>query len=494
MRFLETFRGRLLIVLAILLVVTLGAQYYVNLRVQMENGEIRERQEQALVAGISLGFNGMQSTDRLSDFLYRGGQPFFEENLRSRISDIIIIGPEWFVYDSLDPNLTPKVNADGVITYRQLSELTWLPPPMEGNRLGDDIRRFPNSGGAADDAFEGEAHAVPIETTQGRFYVMVILRDDRAEAEARAARPLVYTLLILSVSTIVTMFLVWRFTGPIAKLSGAARRVAQGDLSVRLKESGSDEIGKLAAQFDEMTAELERKKELEAKLIEAEKSAVVGRLGASIAHEIRNPLNYINLSLDHMAVKYPPSDEKGREEFAEIAAQIKAEVRRIEARVGELLDYARAPKPELAPMNVRTAIDDALKIVEAEAAERKVRIGIQEAGGTPLVVADREYLRSLFSNLFINAVKAMETSGGTLSIKIEPEGEFVSVNVSDTGEGIAALDIAHIFEPYYSGRKTGTGLGLAIAQRIVEVHHGTISVDSEVGKGTKFTVRLPTAP
>lgn len=488
MRFLETFRGRLLMVLAVLLVAVLGVQYYLNLQTERANRATREMQERALVAGITLGFNGMQATDTLAGFMEREGKTLFDGEVVSRIADIIVVNSDWEIYDSLNGEWAPRRREDGTREYLPLAAVGGLPPIVDGERLGGDLGRFPRSPAA--DA-RGEAHAVPIQTDQGRFYVIVVLRTDRSEAVARAARPLAYTLLVLLASTVITIALVWRFSAPVAKLADAARRVAAGDLRVRVDAGGSNEMRALGAQFNEMTSELERKLDLEARLQEAERAAAVGRLGASIAHEIRNPLNYINLSLDHLGVKFRSDDEAAKKEFARITGQIKAEVRRIEARVGELLDYSRIPEPDLRPTSVRDVVDESLRLIEASAAEQGVAIRLEEGDAVPEAMGDREYLRSLFNNLFINALKAMEPAGGSLTVSISSKGEFVEVRISDTGEGIKEEDLPRIFEPYFSARKTGTGLGLAIVKRIVEVHKGTISVESGIGKGTVFSVRIP---
>ena len=288
MNFFNTFRARLLIILAFLLVATLGVQLYVNVSNRRENNRLRELQEQALVAGLTLGFNGLQSPDRLRDLVNQEGQTFFDERTTERIQDIIIINNKWQVSDDLTQSYLPTTDANNNLQYRQLSELTDLPPLLEGNRLGEDLDKFPNSKTVSDDTTDGEAHAIPIETNQGRWYVMVILKTDKKEIFQKATRPLLYTLFILLLSTATTFFLVWRFTRPIANLSNAARRVAAGDLSVRVKEATrSDEIGQLALQFNEMTAGLEKTRQLETQLQEAEKSAVVGRL--SVGNRARNP-------------------------------------------------------------------------------------------------------------------------------------------------------------------------------------------------------------
>jgi signal transduction histidine kinase len=494
MKFYRTFRGRLVIVLALLLMAMLGVQYILNLRSQQENNALREQQQKALVAGITLGFNGLQSTDRLADFLEGEGRPFFDRKVRERILDIIIINPDWEVDDSLNPELLPTGDRDRR-KYMKLSELTWLPPIKEGSRLGEDLKRFPQPG-VDGIVIDGEAHAIPIETNQGRFYVMVVLKNDKQAAAERAARPLIYTLAVLLASFAITFFLVWRFARPISELSDAAARVAGGDFDVHIGTAGrTDEMGELARRFNEMTSELGRKQDLEAKLQEAERSAVIGRLGASVAHEIRNPLNYITLSLDHLKASFPPEGEERKAEFDKMMAQLKVEVGRIEERVSELLDFARPRKPDFMPVDILEVIQDSLKIVRARATDSGIVLEMRGTDRMPEILADGEYLRSLFSNLFINAVKAMEPNGrGLLRIETTATENELRVVVSDDGPGIAEEDLPRIFEPYFSVAKTGTGLGLAIAQRVVEIHRGRIAVESHPNEGARFIVILPLNP
>jgi signal transduction histidine kinase len=323
---------------------------------------------------------------------------------------------------------------------------------------------------------------------------MVLLKNDRIEAARRAARPLIYTLGVLLLSSLITFFLVWRFTRPIANLSDAAREIAEGNLHVRVPDEGrKDEMGKLAKNFNEMIGELEKKREIEAQLQQAEKSAVVGRLGSAIAHEIRNPLNYINLTLDHLRSKFTPEDPDKRETFEKLTAQLKTEVARIDQQISDFLNYSRPAKANLRPLDARQVVADSIRIIEAQAAENNIKIGIVERENVSKIMGDPEFLRSVFNNLFINAVQAMGTEGGNLNVKIAPDNAFVCIEISDTGSGIPEENLSKIFEPYFSTKETGTGLGLAIVQKIVELHNGSIEAESELGDGTKFTVKLPRA-
>jgi signal transduction histidine kinase len=492
MNFFNTFRGRLLLILAFLLIATLGVQYYLNLLTQRQNDELRDAQAKALVAGITLGSNSISSSAYMVELIRREDQTYYDEAAAAIVRDVIIIDNKWQVFDSLNPEFQPTIGPNGENIYKSLSELPGLPPLKEGARLGDDIVHFPNASpqGNNDD---DEARAIPIETTsQGRWYIMVLLRNDKSEAARRAALPLIVTLIVLSLSTLVTFVLVWRFTRPIANLSKAARDVAEGNLSVRVPDNGrTDEMGQLAQRFNEMTAELEKSTELQEQLRQAEKSAVIGRLGSAIAHEIRNPLNYINLTLDHLRAKFAPGDPDKVASFTKLIGQLKSEVARINQQISDFLNYSRPANVNLRPVEARKVVEDSLRLVEGQASENDIRISVVEHENVPLIVADPEFLRSVFDNLFINAVQAMGNEGGNLNVKISPNGSFVRIEIADTGNGIPQENVSKIFEPYFSTKETGTGLGLAIVQKIVESHNGTIDVESKEGEGTKFTVRLP---
>jgi len=494
MPFLSTFRGRLVVILALLLIATLGVQYFLNLRTQQENYALRERQERAIVAGFAVGISSVTSPDRIRDLIELPGQTLLDEESKRRIQDIIVVDNEWRVFDSLSAENLPTSGPNGEIIYKKLSDLKDLPPLLEGKRLGTDVAKFPNRPATGSEEHDGEAHAIPIETSKGRWYVMVLLFNDKTAAAERAAQPLLYTLGILLISSLITILLVFRFTRPIADLSHAAREIADGNLSVRVNESRTDELGRLASNFNEMTAELEKKTELEAKLQAAEKSAVVGRLGSAIAHEIRNPLNYINLTLDHLRSKFAPTDDEKKAKFDKLTLQLKEEVARINRQITDFLNYSRPATANLRPIDARTVVEDSLRIIEGQAEEKGIVVSVSEHENVPQIIGDPAFLRSVFNNLFINAVQAMEGTGGKLNVRIAPseDEKFVNFEIADTGSGIPEENLESIFEPYFSTKETGTGLGLAIVKKILDIHNATIDVRS-TPEGTKFVVRLPTA-
>lgn len=490
-RLISSFRARLLLVLAALLVFTLGTQYLLNLRAARNNRRLRETQEQALMAGVGLGVESISTKPRLVALLKTKNNPLLNPQT-GRVSNVVIVDHNWRVSDSLDLEL---LKVDGVYADRYLSDLTTLPAVMNLSQLPEEDRaHFPKT--VSDQS--GESHAFAVETVEGRWYVIVILksfREGQSFWNIQAARPLIYTLAILLAATLVAAVLVWRFTRPIKDLSNAARRVAAGDFDFRVPAADRpDEMGQLASRFNEMIARLGHMRELEGLLHQAEQSAVVGRLASAIAHEIRNPLNYINLTLDHLRTAFPPDDPKKRETFERLAQQLKTEVARINTRISEFLNYSRPSTLELRPLDLGEAARDALQMVEVKAQESGIETRVEQDGEVPPVMGDAEALRSVFTNLIINGMQAIDGEGGSLVINISPEdeGRNARIEVTDTGRGIAPEDISKVFEPYFSTKETGTGLGLAIVKKAVDDHSGTISVKSKQGEGTSFVITLPT--
>jgi signal transduction histidine kinase len=471
----------------------LTVQYYLNLSNEAANVRQNDRQQRALKDGITLGVSGITADDSLTKIFARE-EGNLDKYTKARLKDILVIDNNWNVYESLNEENKPGTDENGDAIYKKFADIKDLPPLMDADRLGDARSNFPNAEPDPNDLNDREAYAIPVDTTKGTWYVMVILDVNRRENTRRATEPLLYTLGVLLASSIIAIVLVWRFTKPIKNLSEAARAVAEGKLNVRVPDdTRSDEIGLLALRFNEMAAQLEKTRELESQLQEAEKSAVVGRLASAIAHEIRNPLNYINLTLDHLRAKFVPVEPEKRETFEKLTAQLKTEVGRINNQISDFLRYSRPMNLNLQPISIHEVVEASMRIVEAQAEGLGIDHIINETDPELKVLGDHEVLRSVFNNLFINAVQAMESTGGKLEVNIVPDGNMVAIKVSDTGGGISVENQCKIFEPYFSTKETGTGLGLAIVKRVIEKHNGTIEVNSVEGNGTEFVVKLPQA-
>jgi len=497
-KLLNSFRARLVLLLVVLLGLTLGVQYYVNLRSVRRNAHMIVEQEQAIMAGVALGVSSINSKKYLFQMRTDLREPVFDENT-GRVKNVLVVDNDGFVQDSLVAAYSPRYNDDKTETLVHLKDVP-IPPLSPAVDLPDFNENLPTwlTGSAPTKPGEPGAFYVPVETNKGKWYIIVVLDSANTLTnllERQASRSALYTLLLLLGTTLVTGLFVWRFTRPIKDLSVAARRVANGDFDVRVPTDRSDEMGTLAAAFNEMIARLGRTRELESQLHQVEKAAVVGRLAAAIAHEIRNPLNYINLTLDHLRSSFAPEDPSKRETFERLANQLKSEVARINRHITDFLKYSRPTALELEPLDLHAQAEDAMRVIAGQAAESGIETNLQEENKVPLVVADKESLRSVFTNLLINSLEAMDGEGGSIGITLSAEApDRVRVEITDTGRGIAPEDIAKIFEPYYSTKETGTGLGLAIVKKAIDDHGGSISVSSKQDGGTTFTIILLTQP
>ena len=499
-RFLYSFRVRLLLLLAALLVLTLGVQYFVNLRAVRTNTQFIVEQQQAVMAGVSLGVNSLSSDLYLDQMREQAKLPLLGDQSQ-RVKNVLIVDEEGNIKDSLDRSQSPRENPDKSITFIKLKDIS-LPPMSSAVDLPTDNGPLPEGMTVATQTAAGQPGAFyfPVTTDKGRRYVIVVLGSANSITtllERQTRQSTFYTLAVLLITTALTAIVVWRFTRPIKSLSIAARRVAAGDFSFRVPTiERRDEMGELTTLFNDMTLKLARTRELEAQLYNAEKAIVVSRLASAIAHEIRNPLNYINLTLDHLRATFAPSDPQKQEKFESLTTQLKSEVARINDRITEFLNYSRPPKLNPEPLDLEAIARDALRIFEVQAAETNVDATVRTEGKVPRVIADAESLRSMLTNLIINSLQALDGTGGkvTVSLSGEDNGKRARIEVTDSGRGITPEDISKVFEPYFSTKETGTGLGLAIVKKAIDDHHGTITVKSKPGEGTTFTITLPSEP
>ncbi|HEX7174981.1 MAG TPA: ATP-binding protein [Pyrinomonadaceae bacterium] len=499
-----SFRMRLLLVLALLLFATLGVQYYLFYREEMRRAAIISEQEQALAASTALALESITTPTRQYLWEMDETRPVsFLQEQAGRVQNVLVINEQGRVDDSLDPQFAPRT-VNGEARYYHVSELN-LPRLVVAGPVTEDLMRLinaPEGSAATTTPIAGEPRAF---TMQVRLideeggptvnYIIVVLgatKTPQNDSWEDILRPLLPTLAVLLLATTAAAILVWRFTRPIKALSRATQRVASGHFDFRVPGGHRrDETGVLVSTFNEMIAGLSHTRELEVKVKQAEQSAVVGRLASAIAHEVRNPLNYINLTLDHLRTSLAPEDPQKRELFGRLANQLKAEVARINTRITEFLKYSRPAALDLKPIDLGALLDDALRMVEVQAEETGVRTAVEREGGALEVLGDRESLRSVFTNLIINGMQAMGSEGGSLTIRLSSDDGVVRVGVSDTGRGIPPDNLPKIFEPYFSTKETGTGLGLAIVKKAVDDHGGHITVESKQDEGTTFTVTLP---
>ena len=276
-----------------------------------------------------------------------------------------------------------------------------------------------------------------------------------------------------------------RITRPLEALRASARQVAAGHLEARVAVPASGEVRELVAAFNAMTGDLAASRERAAA---AERVAAWREVARRLAHEIKNPLTPIAMSVETLRDALEHGRPDFKEIFAEGTAAIQEEVRRLKRIVDEFSRFARMPRPEPAPAAAADLVDALLALYPAPPSG--IRLVREVQGGLPVVAVDRDQILQVLLNLVRNAVEAMP-GGGEVRVGARREGEEVLISVSDTGPGIPPESQQSIFEPYFTTKEGGTGLGLAIADRIVQEHGGRLEVASPPGGGATFTVRLP---
>ena len=228
---------------------------------------------------------------------------------------------------------------------------------------------------------------------------------------------------------------------------------------------------------------------MEEKLREAEHLSGIGQLSRSIAHEIRNPLNFISLSVDHIKEKFSPDGNIDAEKFHSLIANIKQEIQRLNKLVEEFLDYGKPLRLNLLRTDVGKLLEEIIELIGAKAAAEKIKI-IKDCNFLPSLNIDTDLIKTCVFNVVLNAFQAMP-DGGALTIKTEPAEGMLSIIISDTGKGIPEDELPKVFEPFYTTKRNGLGLGLAMTKRVVEEHGGKVNIHSIAGDGSTVVITLP---
>ena len=324
---------------------------------------------------------------------------------------------------------------------------------------------------------------LPLEL--GRFFCLLRPMDAISEAKRTL------TWYMLSISVLVTglvaliSHLIGRnLTNPIKVLVDSTTRVATGNLDEPCEIKTHDEIGDLAAAFNQMTRDLKQSRD---KLLQAERLATAGKMSASFAHEIRNPLSSMRM-LAQMLIQKP---EMAVEKHQQSLRYILEEIERIDVIVKGLMDFARPTALNLTKQPIPPVLQTVLALMEANLAHHQIELVLDVSPETPEIEFDSDKLKQAFMNVVLNAMEAMP-EGGVLKIStIIDEDNSLGIKVTDTGVGIPKEDLAHLFEPFFTRKTKGTGLGLANVKRILEEHGGRVDIESVPNEGTTVLMVLP---
>lgn len=328
-----------------------------------------------------------------------------------------------------------------------------------------------------------------------RGYINVVLVMNDLEYLIKKAQysNMLWIIGIFIGGTLSAIVLVNRFIKPVDLLVLASKSVADGNFDTTIAApQNSGELRTLISGFNEMTEKLREHKALEQRVHRTERMAALGELGARLAHEIRNPLNSINLIIDHLRDRFSPNDDKDRQRFDTYVVNIKTELQRLNKLVTDFLQVSRPLHPEMHPLQVAPFLQQITQLLGSQAAQHQVEYTVNATPETLMMSGDEGLLKTACMNVTLNAIQAME-NGGQLTITAKPSanGQFCEIAFADTGPGIPQEHRENIFQPYFTTKKEGTGLGLSIVNRVIEDHGGQIRVESAEGRGTTITLMLP---
>ncbi|HBH61819.1 MAG TPA: two-component sensor histidine kinase [Nitrospiraceae bacterium] len=327
------------------------------------------------------------------------------------------------------------------------------------------------------------------EKHMGYIYLTLNTEDFSVFLQTSAMRRIIAASIIFGMGTVLAVFLARRYTKPIEEVVTAAQRVALGDLNQELRTKRKDEIGDLARSFNYMVKKLQEERDLTEKLRKAEHLAGIGQFAQNIAHEIKNPLNFINLSIDHIKEVSRPSDPDKAEKFDSLIHNMKGEIQRVSRFTESFLEFGKPFELNRRETDMQKLIEDVIELVAAKARQENIDIR-KQYGAVRTLHVDPEFIKTCIYNIIINALEAMHGGGVLLITTKEADAKFC-LKVEDTGTGVPQHKMAKIFEPFFTTKVKGLGLGLSFTHRIIKEHGGKVLFESTEGKGSIMTIFLP---
>jgi signal transduction histidine kinase len=457
-------RGQLLIVMLFLTLVTMTSLAYIHQRTEEKIFNLVEDQIDDLTKAIEISVEqitaeGKTDEARLFNYIAR---------LKKKgIKEVSILSNDQEVILSSNPKRVGtklSVDKNELIIRANIGEENGLPKKI----------------------YNVIVPVVVQNTQKGYIHLSMYLDDFERLSREMHYKRLLITILIFGVGIILSIFISYKYTQPISFLINSAKDIALGK-SLQIKRDFHGELGELVNSFNEMLRHLEAKKELERQMNRLEQQAMLGQLASGIAHEIRNPMNLINLTLDH--IDSINRQKNSGDEIGLHIQRIKEEVRRINHLISNFLDLGRELKLQKIDIRADILIDDVINTLAPKLREKKIVIEKNYSMPVPIINVDIDKMKSCLSNIIINSIDAIKEEG-KITIAVNGDETTTLLSFSDTGEGIASENIDKIFTPFFTTKKTGIGLGLAITKRIIEAHGGSISAESRIGGGTTIVIKL----
>jgi len=374
-------------------------------------------------------------------------------------------------------------------------------PAEKLSSLIDAVRRYDQEmtgvvNWSADQADQEVFHAIPLRGVgKDRPLLAILLIGNSRRQYVELKRRIRDAALLAGGGGIVLAILLssWaaaRVTRPVEQLAYAAQDVAAGNWNSSVEVPGHDEVAQLAESFNRMTTELLAQKE---RLVQTERVAAWRELARRLAHELKNPLFPLQLTVENLIRARTQSPELFDEIFQESSRTLLAEISNLKGIIGRFSEFSKMPQPQIQSVDVNEIVSAVAQLFQAQLktpGRASIACKVELDSSVEPIGADPELLHRAISNLVLNAMDAMP-NGGTLTLGTRRDDGKVTITVSDTGNGLTREECERIFTPYYTSKQHGTGLGLAIVQSVVSDHGGRIGVQSEPGRGTAFVIELP---
>ncbi|MGZ8460117.1 MAG: ATP-binding protein [Candidatus Deferrimicrobiaceae bacterium] len=406
--------------------------------------------------------------DRLRDYV--------KSLKKSGIREVSIVGEDMGVIDSTNPKAIGKVAKIKLPREKLIINATFGDEPEPG-----------------EEKLRSKDLVIPVKVggdTLGFIHVRMHIDDFTEPIRKNLYLRLVSTLLIFSVGLALAVSISSHYVRPLENLARAAEKVAAGDLSQEQPVLGKDEVGRLTRSFNEMISRLRENLELQERVRESQYLTQLGTLSSGVAHEIRNPLNFIGLAVDRLDVLTEGQTPEAAAEKAQIIARIKEETQKLNDLVTNFVMVGKPAEPQRATVHIPEIVESVLRMASDRLRIQRISVRREFREASALAV-DPDMIRRAVVNLVGNAIDAMP-DGGELFAAAGPsaDGRYALV-IGDTGGGIPETDRDRVFEPYFTTKTSGLGLGLVLTRKIVEAHGGEIVVDSQPGRGTLIRVFLP---
>lgn len=347
------------------------------------------------------------------------------------------------------------------------------------------------------DAVDGKVHyevRIPLikdKEVIGIVQISILLNSLRDYFWKISQKQVMIILAAIIVSFLVFSFFLRRLHRPFTEMAAATKLVANGDFKVQLNAAGGGESAEMAASFNHMARKLLEQRAMEERLYNLERRAILTELGASLAHEIRNPLNLMNLTLHHLGNTCRPSEPQDREILRNSIDSLKTEIQHLNRIVTEFLDLGKSERPARRRFSLKNLISDVGMRLHHKMDQKDLRLDL-DCPEEVEMNADQEQFRLVFLNLLLNCIEMVpEKSSIEFRARKAPVGGAVECTVADKGPGIDPEDLEQVFEPYFSKREGGIGMGLTLVRRIIENHGGEIHAANRPRGGAEFKFTVP---